>query len=689
MADHSRVYDGFADLSRGMDGGRSPTLILPNQVAEAINVTFRGAFVKTRPPVWRNPLTYVDAATRARFTGKFQGALFYRGKPSCHIISKGGRLFRIEIDTNLVSEITPRLSIVVTQDFTVPAIAGTVNAMVTSETVFTVGQNIIIDSGSYTITNRFANELELTYNGGAANATVSAGAAVQDSLGIQIFEVRENPSSLDFVYLFQAENYAIVLAGQQRTVIYDGASSRLSLITGEVPPGVLGIYIWGRIWIVLPDSKSFVAGDLVHTTTQADYSDILKFTENDFFNEGGTFGVPSGAGEITAMQALATQDTSLGQGNLLVGADSSVFSVNTPVDRAVWKNLTWPIQTVSLIDYGPVGPRCGPTINGDWWYRALDGIRSFIVARREIQVWGNTPMSRELEPLLDPDSDNLLFFASGILFDNRLMMTVSPYHTTNLGVAHRGLAVMNFDLLSSLGNKTTPAWEGAWSGFPILQLTKGIVGKNKERAFAFVANEDCLEIWEFKKAKDGYYDQVTSLSEDGPVITRIPIESRIDSRAMSFESPNNLKKLRMGELYIDEIVDNVTLTVRFRPDQYPNWIDWATISFCANVTQCTVQAPEDSECEVWKPRAKQYAARVRLPLPDEACNDIAGIPVDRGFEFQFQLEWTGHCRVRKFRAHANFLSMEMEGACPSEVECKTIESCGSSWFDYDALPMCS
>lgn len=670
-----------------MDGGRSSSLIQANQVAEAVNVTFRGAFVKTRPPYWRKPLSYVDGATRARFAGKFQGALFYRGNPSAHIVSRGGRLFRIEIDSNLVSEITPRLSIVVTQDFTVPGIGASVNVKVTSETVFTVGQNIIIDSGSYTITNRLANELIVDYNGGAANATVSAGAAVLDSIGAQIVEIRENPSTLDFIYLFQAENYAIVLAGQQRVVIYDGASSRLALIAGEIPPGVLGIYVWGRIWIVLPDDRSFMAGDLVHSNTQADYSDILKFTENDFFNEGGTFGVPAAAGTITAMQALATQDTSLGQGNLLVGADSSVFSVNTPVDRTVWKNLTWPIQTVSLIDYGPVGPRSGPTINGDWWYRALDGIRSFIVARREIQIWGNTPMSRELEPVIEPDTDNLLFYASGIFFDNRLLMTASPYQT-DLGIAHRGLAVMNFDLLSSVAGKTTPAWDGAWSGPPILQLTKGIVAR-KERAFAFVANDDCLEIWEIKKAKDGFYDEITSLTEDGPVITRVSIPSRISTRSMTFDSPNNLKGLRMGELYVDEIVDNVTITIRFRPDQYPNWLDWATIQFCANVTQCTVQAPEESQCTVWKPRAKQYAARVRLPMPPESCNDIAGMPVDRGFEFQFQLEWAGSCRIRKFIPHGNKLAMDMEGECPATAECKTIESCGTTWFDYTTLPMCS
>lgn len=687
--DHSRLYDGFADLSRGMDGGRSASIILPNQVAAAENVTFRGSFAKTRPPVWKHALTFESETTRERFAaGLFQGALFYQATESAHIVSIGGRLFRVEMDnTNLVTEITPKVPIVVTADFTVPALNGSVVADVTSESVFTVGQVIEIDSGTYTITNRFANQLELTYNGGAANATVSAGAAILDDAGASIFEYRLNPTGLDFVHIFQAQNYAITLAGQQRPLIYDGASVRQASIAGEIPPGMFGIYVWGRIWIVLPDRQAFIAGDLINTTTLSDSSDILKFTENDFYNEGGTFGVPLTAGPITAVSVLANQDTSLGQGNLLVGTSSSIFSVNTPVDRTTWKNLTFPIQTVALTDYGPLGPRWVPQVNGDWWYRAEDGYRSFMTARREIQVWGHVPMSREIEPILDQDADAFLFYGSGILFDNRLIMTAAPYRSA-LGIAHRGMAVLNFDLLSNIAGKAMPAWEGGWSGITPLQLVKGI-HRGTERAFAWVANDSCLELWEFKKQKNGgFYDQQEAISEGEKLLTRVSIESWVETRSMDFKTPRNLKGLRTAELYVEDIVDNVTINVKFRPDRYPTWVDWGTIELCATVTQCTIQAPEGSECNVWTQKAKGYAARILLPNPPENCNVMAGMPVDEGYEFQFRLEWTGNCQVQSFVPHANLKAQDMEGSCPTEQACTTVTDCGTPWFAYSALPLC-
>lgn len=685
--DHSRLYDGFSVLARGMDGGREPNLIRPDQVAAAVNGTFRGELLKTRPPFWKRGLTFADAETRTRFTGKFQGAMFYEANTPAHILSVGGRLFRVETDdTNLVTEITPRLSIVVTADFTVPGVGLTVNVSVTSETNLTTGLVVIIDSGNYTVTNRFVNAVELTYNGGAANATVAAGASITDVAGNLITEIRENPASLDFVYLFQAENYVIVLAGHQKPVIYDGAGARLAGVK-EVPPGVLGIYVWGRIWIVMPDERTFMAGDLKNTTVLSDFSDILRFTENDFYNEGGTFGVPVSAGKITGMQALATQDTSLGTGNLLVGTRNSIFSVNTPVDRATWKNLRYPIQTVALIDYGPEGPRGGPTINGDWWYRSEDGYRSFITARREIQVWGNTPMSREIEPVTEQDSESLLYFNSAIQFDNRFIATSSPY-VSDVGIAHRGFSVLNFDLVSNIQGKSLPAWDGAWSGIHPLQLVKGNVAR-KERGYAWVANDHCIELWELKRAKEAVYDQTIEYIDNVETISRVPIQGSVDTRMMDFQTPDNLKSLRMGELRLKNIIDEVTITIKWRPDEYPVWSTWAVISFCATVSQCTFQASEGVVCQVWKPNSPLYAARIRLPKPPEECNEIAGIMLDQAYEFQFRVEWIGSLTIKRFRPHANVRSQETEGQCPPESVCKVLKDCGDEWFDYSAMPNCS
>ncbi len=465
-------------------------------------------------------------------------------------------------------------------------------------------------------------------------------------------------------------------------------------------PGSLGIYAWGRIWFSLPDGRRFAAGDVVYGpsgTPSLGYRDsILKMTENTFLNDGGFFAVPNNAGTITGMEVLATQDTSLGTGPLLVGTTNGAFSVNAPVDRTIWKNLTYPIQTVCLIDYGPTGPRNGASVNGDWWYRSLDGIRSFRVARQEINQWGNTPMSHEVSNILDLDTQDLLYYGSQTLFDNKLFCTVDPLRTDQ-GVVHRGLAVINFDEITSLEGKTSPAWEGASTGLQMFGVSKVRI-KQRERAFLFVKFYCKIELWEIEsEASNAFYDTFNTVAENGDRnITRTAIQPWLETKSYDYGTPFTPKILNMGELYLDQIVDSIQIVVKFKPDQYPAWLTWGTINICANVSQCTITAPSGFTCSVWKTHQKQYAARVLLPQPPETCNTLAGIPVNIGHEFQFRMECTGHFQIRRFRTHAIPQTQDTEGSCPTEQECQTFEGCDVTWFgDYRAhgpnpeIPTCT
>lgn len=505
-----------------MDGGKDAALIGNNQVAAASNVTMRGALVMTRNPL--QSLVWEDL-TGGKFTGRFQGAMFYEAESgtSGFILCVGGRLFRFQFGyPNTMVEITPRISIVTTADFSVPGVGSNVTVDVTTESPFTVGEFIYIDTGHYQVVDVLLDQITVEYFGGAAHATAPKGSGVQDNDHNQIIFYQTLPADQDSVFIFQAENYAIVLAGQQKTIIYDGANARQSGVK-ELPPAVLGLYAWGRIWLTLNDRRTFIASDIVYGpsgTAQNGFRDsIIKVTENDFLNEGGLFGVPNNAGPITSMFALATQDTSLGIGPILIGTTNSIISCNAPVDRTTWKNLTYPIQTISLLDEGPQGPLAVSSVNGDAWYRGLSAIRSFIVARRDINVWGNTPVSREVSPVLDLDSKDLLPHASMMYFDNRLYCTVAPYVNVN-GVAHRGLVVVNYDLVSDLRQKLPAAWEGVVSGLQFLQIVKGRVN-NTERGFAFALNGTSIEIWEFMT--DGNYDKyVTEIPDPEP---DVPISS--------------------------------------------------------------------------------------------------------------------------------------------------------------------
>jgi hypothetical protein len=417
---------------------------------------------------------------------------------------------------------------------------------------------------------------------------------------------------------------------------------------------------------------------------------ILYVTENNLLAGGGSFKVPANLGTITAMSPLAELDTSLGIGPLLVGTTSAIFSVQAPVDRTTWQNLTYPIQSVALTGAGPVGPRNNCMANSDWWFRSLDGVRSFIAARQDFGYTdGKTPQSYEISPILAYDDPDLLLYGSQMNFDNRLYQTVSPYRTAN-GVAHRGLAVLNFDAVSTLNSEDPPVWESLNTGLNVLQLVYAN-DNGVERGFAFVVSDSgTIDLWEFSPEGDGVFtDQLETGVSATAMVAYTPIAAWLETRLMNFGDPFTQKKAITCELYLDEITDTVTVNVYLKPDQYPNWILWDTIDICATVSQCNVPP----SCQVWQQAQTQYAARIMLKRPPESIpgpnatlpsNPMTGKPFDRFYELQCRLEITGHARVRKFRVQAKLEHQKMEGEAPKSAQCTLVSACPAEWFTYDA-----
>lgn len=284
-----------------------------------------------------------------------------------------------------------------------------------------------------------------------------------------------NSSILPQAWIVQAENYIVVQDGQSKPFIFDGSTTRRAA-GNEVPVGS-GPMAYGmlRLWVAL--GKSYIAGDVAGGDTG-----VLKFTENDYIAEGGEFSLPMSSGNITAMRFTATPNTSLGQGELLLVTPDAVFSNTAPVDRDAWKNLTQPIQTITLINNGGLSQASTILVNGDVFIRGRDGIRSVIQAVRYFNQWGNTPLSNEMNRVLNKDSQALLRFASAVEFDNRLLMTCQPVPLPD-GCYHTGLVALDFDLITSINEKQPPAYDGLWTGRNIYQIVKGRFN-GVERCFA-------------------------------------------------------------------------------------------------------------------------------------------------------------------------------------------------------------
>lgn len=580
--DQRRRVDGFRTVQMGVDSGRDPSDLEPNQLAWAINATMRGGNPQCRPGVKDIPFTFEEGDD---FTADlFQGAHAYNpamGDPYI-VASVGGVIYKVGLD------------------------------------------GVVLN--------------------------------ISGDVGV-------NPQYRPKAYMEVAEDFLTIQDGQSTPIIWNNAVCRRAN-DNEVPVGTIMKYAIGRLWVVRPPGNSYVAGDLVYssrgTAAYGRRDAVLKFTENEFLNEGGEF--PAGE-KITGMSVLANLDTSLGQGPLQVTTKNTIFSVNAPFDRATWKDLNNPLITTSLINYGAVGPLALVNVNNDIWYRSPDGIRSFIVARRDFGSWGNVSMSQEVSRILNYDTPGLLDHCSAVLFDNRLLMTASPQTIPDHGVIHRALVALDFDETSSLKRDGIPAYDGIWTGLRILQILKVSFG-TYERCFAFTLNsDDQIRLYEITKA-----DRFDN--------TDVRIPWVIEGRSCGFGEPEELKKLETGDMWVDNLVGQVDFRIQYRPDQYPGWIEWHSWSECANF-DC-----DPTDCNEIKPAQPQYRPRMTLPQPADTCEGNIGRPFRIGYEFTQRMLITGFCRIKKSRMVAYPEPEPRSERCRGTETCKDLRMCETNPFDY-------
>lgn len=458
-----------------------------------------------------------------------------------------------------------------------------------------------------------------------------------------------NKSDLPRVWMEQADKYMIVQDGLDAPFIYDGSTLRRSKPEAphyEIPTGTVMAYGYGRIFVAR--GEDIAAGNILDASNAAN---VITFTEINQFQD--SFAVPITSGTITAMVFTAILDTSLGQGALQVHTtNGDIVTINITTDRKSWTSTN--IQQIGLRGSAALSQESVVNVNDDTWFRARDGIRSFIVAQRFFfqggMSWGNTPQSREIRDLLAYDSQDLLKFCSGIWFDNRLLMTINP-QGFGTNVYFQGIGVLDFDILSSIGGSThPPAYDGLWTGRNITLLTKTYFGQ-QERAFVFTYSQE---------NGNGISELTTDEIEDSG---ECPIVSIVETGSYNFSQLANLKQLMLGDLWIDDVQGSVDFTVWFKPDQYPFWILWQT--FNETQEQCVELESPSVACQVPVTIPPQYRSRIRLQQPELAPdNEMAPYPLDRGYDFRFRIQWAGHARLKGLRLQATTIPEETTGTTP-------------------------
>lgn len=497
---------------------------------------------------------------------------------------------------------------------------------------------------------------------------------VTPNLGFQLSEVTipgdPNSSILSYNWFVQAENYLIKNDGQSAPIFYDGASSRRAG-SGELTTGTVAYYAAGRVWYAVSGGTAYRAGDLVRSSSGSQvyqYRDaVLKLTENNLINGGGSFSIPYSSGTIKAMGTPAILDTSLGQGPLQIFTDQGAFSVNAPVDRTLWASMTDPVQTVSALGGGAVGGRALTLVNGDIFFRANDGIRTFFVARRNYnEGWSNTPISDEVKRVLDFDNVYQLPAQSMVLFKNRLLGTIWG-RRSNYGIYHAGVVALDFDPVSSMRNKEAPRWEGLWTGLKILQLVVGSFN-NIDRCFAIVLNTsylDQLEIWELNE--ESLFDNLT---------VRIP--SAIESIGLFRGSPFAKKELTTARMFYSGLVGTVDFNMKYRPDNWPCWVDWHSWSECASPDECL-----EDECLVEGAALPQYRPRISLPNPPDACNPSTKEPLRLFYQMQYRMAWAGPAVINQTRIDSLNKLDSPNSECPTAESCRVVKCCDPNPLEYE------
>jgi hypothetical protein len=425
----------------------------------------------------------------------------------------------------------------------------------------------------------------------------------------------------------------------------DPVAADVNLLTvSELPAATAMDYYMGRIWYA--QDRQYTAGDIVlgpaGTLAYAYRDSILKVTENPLALAGDGFVVPTSDGIIRALRHTANLDTALGEGQLFACTRKTIYSLSVPVTRSAWITATEPLQRVAQLRNGSYGERSIVNINGDLFYLSWDGYRSLFMAVRDFSQWGNTPISRNLNRLLNFNDRALLSTASGIYFDNRMLQTVLP-EVTEVGTAFGGLAVLDFDLVSSLEdiierNRQAPAWEGWWQGVKILQLFEGDYG-GLQRAFAVILAQDGgIEVWE-----------LTSFTRNDEGDNRV--EWFVETPAWTWGREFELKRLDGGEIWVDRVYGTVYMDVYYRPDAEACWQFWYRTEFCSARSTC-----EDLENPVCYPEqayGEGYKFPVTLPKPPHpGCNQMNSRPMDIGYQFQMKIVMKGWCRIRGIMVHA-------------------------------------
>lgn len=387
-----------------------------------------------------------------------------------------------------------------------------------------------------------------------------------------------NSRQFQHAWFAQGFQWLVIQDGIHPPIFWDGTNAprRSDIAKNEMPIGSVMAYIWGRFVVASSDGKNQIfVGDIAFGDTVTNPNNILNFTEQTYWAEGGSFITPSFIGDVQGMYAMPFLDTGTGQNELVIGCTAGFSSLDLSTPRTQW--LDQQTQKVALIGDGLASSHGFAGLNGDMFFRSFKGINSYRNARIEYsQRWNQTPVSREVNYWLKPDRTDYLQYVPMVSWQNMLLTGVSPFVQAPNNPAFgfhrycRGMVVFDADSMSTAGRDGQPVWHGMWSGIRPWAFAQGMVG-NADRCFAFSFDRDGRNRL-YELTLENGDDQF--ISNAGEFQTR-KIEGFYTTSLFGGDPESGAfkpKKLNGGCLEFSEVLSASVFSIEYRPDGSPCWV---------------------------------------------------------------------------------------------------------------------
>lgn len=369
----------------------------------------------------------------------------------------------------------------------------------------------------------------------------------------------------------QGFEWLFIQDGINQPILWNGTDAARRSDPGkqEMPIGSVMAFIHGRMAVASADGNNTIkVGDIVYGGNATNHNDIILFTEQEYWAEGGSFDIATNLGDIMGLYPMPWLDTGTGANELVALCTQGFTSFDLSEERTNW--LDQQVQKISMIGQGCLSSIGFTGLNGDLFYRRSDGIGSYRNARTEFtRTWRATPVSREVNEFLRYDRTDLLKFIPMVAWQNMVFTGISPQlqAPNNLCAGYhrycRGMVVLDAQSMSTTSRDGAPVWHGAWTGVRPVGFVQGIVesadrmfclsfdrdGRNRLYEFSLTDGED---LYENEPRKQFWRYDTAALGQ-------------VEARFSFFD----LKKVTGGQLVLSGIKSQGDVEVSIFPDGAP------------------------------------------------------------------------------------------------------------------------